>query len=589
MRSVHVYTQAPEKLSALTSDLFQFQFYDREKSLQKVLRTTQLTEMLLHLATASELSAIEKTVDFARQILADKNIWIVVWVDEDLDASVYQSVQGLDVNDVRMISSGKEGEAINALENLVEHLDRFSLRIQEKDNQIQLLSSINRFSQHRKRLKDMIEQCAHSLAQFSMAYTTLIAYQTSISSLDYPDNPIDKAKVSELTQEQEEQLIAQAISVRGPKVELLPKSVSNLPLIASLDKKIGGYLVYPITIYGKTIASILCFIAEEDLSKFGTSKINVMKESSNQLELILERRQAEQKLLSQYQRLKETLSELEATKEQLVHSEKMASVGTMAAGIAHEINNPLAFVLGNFDPLEEYVSSLVHMLDLHDQLVSTIDKTAESEMTKRISQTRKEQDIDFIVDDLRSLVSDSRDGLLRVRDIISDLSSFTRKEQIETKSFDVAHLLEETLRILKIDIPESVTVTTSVGEAVVVQSHRGFVQQVLTNLIKNASHALLDEVDNNQKAIHVDVQDESDNITIKVIDNGPGIPEKTKSKIFDPFFTTKEVGKGTGLGLSVSYNLAKKIGGELVLNTDNTQKTEFQLHIPKGENEKGQS
>jgi len=96
-------------------------------------------------------------------------------------------------------------------------------------------------------------------------------------------------------------------------------------------------------------------------------------------------------------------------------------------------------------------------------------------------------------------------------------------------------------------------------------------------------------VDNNQKSIHVDAQEKSDKVTIKVIDNGPGIPEKTKSKIFDPFFTTKEVGKGTGLGLSVSYNLAKKIGGELVLNTDNTQKTEFQLHIPKGANEKGQS
>ncbi|MFY0700047.1 MAG: GHKL domain-containing protein [Bermanella sp.] len=367
---------------------------------------------------------------------------------------------------------------------------------------------------------------------------------------------------------------------KAPKIELLPENLESMKIFSIINKKIGGYIVFPISIYNNNIASIVCFIAEEDLDNTSTTQLNIMRDTSNQLQVILERRFSESKLASQYQRLKETLSELKNTQDQLLHSEKMASVGQMAAGIAHEINNPLAFVIGNFGSLEEYVSTIINMLNLHDQFVASLDKSSDSELFNRVSEMKKESDIDFIINDVKAVVDDSRAGLLRVRDIISDLSSFSRKEALEITTFSVESMVEETLKLLKYEIKDDVTMTHKVDISKSFTSHRGFIQQILTNLLKNANHALEDQADNNNKKIDLSVNQTGDNIIFSISDNGPGIPDTIKNQIFDPFYTTKEIGKGTGLGLSVSYNLAKKLKGELMLNTSGTAMTQFKLVLP---------
>ena len=581
MRSVHVYSTSPNDLNSLTPNQIEFKTHNNEKGIQKVLRTNKLSEVVLHIKTNEDLIVSAKVVTFIRDILTDRDIWIQILVDADFKIEDLAQLPAIGVGSVKTIKQNTDDIKIE-LTSLIDHLDRVAYRISDKDNQINLLTSINKFSQYRKRLRDMIEHCAQSLSQFSFAHSTLIAYPSVVTAIKINDKAITNNMLQKLEEYERELLRSFAMNTQAPKVELLPQSIEKLPIIRSLKCEIGGILIYPIVIYGKTIASIFCLLEEDNLDKFETSKINIMRETASHLELILERRQAEKQLVSQYQRLKETLHKLETTKEQLIHSEKMASVGTMAAGIAHEINNPLAFVIGNFDPLEEYVDSLVHMLNLHDQLVSSIDQSSVPDLTKKISETKDEQDIDFIKDDLLSIVSDSREGLLRVRDIISDLSSFTRKDKIETKEFNLNQLVDETLRILKYELSDKINIVSSIPKEMVLTSHRGFIQQIITNLIKNAGHALSDHSDNGNKKICVSAIKKEDVVLIKVIDNGPGIPKEAKNQIFDPFFTTKDVGKGTGLGLSVSYNLAEKIGAKLKLNTENEIDTEFQLVVKKG-------
>lgn len=583
MRELHIYSSQDTSIQAYIPDQVQAHLHSTSKSIQKVLRSALLKELVIHISKPDDQDALHDLIRFIRQGVNDQNIWLRVLLDESLKEQHETFYQNSGINDVIVITSANQESTRTTLYNLIEHLDRVQERLEEKEYQTQLLSSINRFSQYRKSLKDMIEHCAETLTHFCSGYTSIVTYPSKIVPVKNIHHELPLETIQGLPSEEHKSLINTAIGCKAPKIELLPESLSKQPLIASMETSIGSYITFPIVMYNKTVAAIVCFIAEEDLDKMTTTKVNVMRDAASQLQLILERRQAESRLSSQYQRLKEMLAELETTKEQLVHSEKMASVGKMAAGIAHEINNPLAFVIGNFGSLEDYVSSLVHMLDLHDELVSSIDKSMESapaDLTEKISTTREEEDIDFIVGDLKSIVNDSRDGLLRVRDIINDLSSFSRQEKIETKPIDLAEMLDEAIRMLKFEVSKEITLSTSVNAPTKLVSHRGFIQQILTNLIKNAGHALMDTPEKPDKEIKVSIQEDSQKVVISVQDNGPGIPEDAKSRIFDPFFTTKDVGKGTGLGLSVSYNLAKKMGGQLQLNTENKDLTEFQLVFP---------
>ena len=146
-------------------------------------------------------------------------------------------------------------------------------------------------------------------------------------------------------------------------------------LEAETGKQIEAILSFPLVVYDQVIQSVVCLIDKAQMRNVSVQQIDIMKEASLQLRILIERRVAENKLKSQFQRLKNALQELQVTKDQLVHSEKMAAVGKLAAGIAHEINNPLSYVLGNLEPLDEYVETIVKLLGLHDELLKNLDET----------------------------------------------------------------------------------------------------------------------------------------------------------------------------------------------------------------------
>ncbi len=361
-----------------------------------------------------------------------------------------------------------------------------------------------------------------------------------------------------------------------PHIELLEKAESD-----ALNG-LSGLLIFPIRRFSKTLRILLFPLTDTSATEVSLHTVNVLSKASEQLSIVVERRFAGKKLAAQYKRTKDTLFELAQAKEQLVQKEKMASIGQLAAGVAHEINNPLSFVLSNLGPMEEYVDEFKTLFELHDQLLENISATDEvntSAIIKDIRKKKIEADQEFILEDLRSIVNESRNGLLRVKDIISDLRAFAREETTQLEQQNVKQLVDETLYFMKHEISEKIALTVDVSNDIQVLVHHGYVRQVLTNLIKNACDALMDD-DKDDKKIVITVEQTAADTIVKIRDNGPGIPTDVLSKIYDPFFTTKPIGEGTGLGLSITHKLMDAMNGSIKCNSVVGQHTEFVLTFP---------
>ena len=581
MRKILVFSSNPDQLKPVLPETGEILFFDIKKSIQKSTRSINPGELLLHITTKDQTNTLLSIAEYVRTGLSNKQMWLRVLLEENISSEQDNLINSNLFNDIIILDKNNTERSKKANVKLINHIDLNKELLEEKEAQTEMLSSINRFSQHRQPMQKLIHSCAESLTRFCHGYTTVLITPKKITALKNVKCEISESALSDINTQESQLLITEAMQCRAPKIELLPENLTNQGFLKVIDKPIGSYITFPIIIYNNILASIICFIAEEDLDKISTTKINIMRDTSNQLQVILERRFAESKISSQYQRLKSTVSELKVTQDQLIHSEKMASVGQMAAGLAHEINNPLAFVLGNFGPLEEYLGTIVDMLNFHDNIISSLDESADTVAVKdEVNALKEENDLEFMLTDVKAIVNDSREGLLRVRDIISDLSSFTRKDKLETSNIDISLLVKETFRLLKYEIGHDVKLSNSITTSSSIVSHRGFIQQILTNLIKNSNHALADQTEKSEKSITLKIYESKSNIVFSVLDNGPGISEEIQKQIFDPFFTTKEVGKGTGLGLSVSYNLAKKMGGILAVDSDGSSKTEFKLVLP---------
>ncbi|MBD2355303.1 response regulator [Tolypothrix sp. FACHB-123] len=299
---------------------------------------------------------------------------------------------------------------------------------------------------------------------------------------------------------------------------------------------------------------------------------------------ITERRQTETKL-------QQTLNELKQTQTQLIQSEKMSSLGQMVAGIAHEINNPVNFIYGNINYVDEYSYNLLKMLNLYQEIYPVT--------APEVQALAEEIDLDFLVADLQKLLPSMKMGAERIRNIVLSLRNFSRMDEAEFKAVDIHEGIESTLMILQYrlkDKPErpAIEVIRDYGKLPLVECYAGQLNQVLMNIIVNAIDAL-EAITNQHKYEEIKANfyqirirtflDDAQWVKIAIADNGLGIPEQVKNRIFDPFFTTKAVGQGTGLGLAISYQIVtQKHGGTLEFNSSSGQGTEFIIKIPVKQN-----
>ncbi len=268
---------------------------------------------------------------------------------------------------------------------------------------------------------------------------------------------------------------------------------------------------------------------------------------------------------------------------QLLQSEKMASIGQLAAGVAHEINNPTGFVSSNLKTLSDYQNDIKLLIKQYRRLNTDLKETmaiAEYpivilEQLKRITDLEAEVDIDFVLNDISDLVKESQEGTERIKKIILDLKDFAHPGKDEIKLADINRNMESTLNVVWNELKYKATVTKDYGDLPEVECYPQQLNQVFVNLLVNAAHAI-----DNEGEIRIVTRSVDGYAEIKISDTGKGIPEENLSKIFDPFFTTKEVGKGTGLGLNVAYNIIKKHNGTIDVESTVGTGTTFTIKVP---------
>lgn len=265
----------------------------------------------------------------------------------------------------------------------------------------------------------------------------------------------------------------------------------------------------------------------------------------------------------------------------LVQKEKLVAIGELAAGIAHEINNPLAFVISNFTNIKQYVDSVHNFIFNCLNHLNAEDASIEN-LKKLVDNDWKEKDMNFVFDDFPELISDSQKGLDRVAKIVSSMRNFARLSDENYYEFiDIVDLIEEVLVVVNNEVKYVAVVEKDLLPCPPIMCNKGQIEQVFVNLIVNAAQAIKNYTSFGQGIIRIETHPEKKFCVIKITDNGAGISEEHMNKIFDPFFTTKPVGQGTGLGLSISHNIIiDKHHGKIDLESKMGIGTSFTISIP---------
>ncbi|QOX78958.1 PAS domain S-box protein [Trichlorobacter lovleyi] len=272
------------------------------------------------------------------------------------------------------------------------------------------------------------------------------------------------------------------------------------------------------------------------------------------------------------QELEAAYNHLKLVQMQAVQQEKMASVGQLAAGVAHEINNPMGFISSNLSSLAKYINKL---RAFETSLVDLAGASGNTALVDEITKTKKSMKIDFILEDMQSLLEESLDGAERVRRIVQDLKSFSHVDEAELKPVSLVDNLDSTLNMVRNEIKYVADVVKQYGDLPMVTCRPQQLNQVFMNLLVNAAHAI-----EGHGTITVRTWQEGEVICVAITDTGKGIAPEHLNRIFEPFFTTKDVGKGTGLGLSICYDIIHKHGGEILVESAVGAGTTFTVRLP---------
>jgi two-component system NtrC family sensor kinase len=265
--------------------------------------------------------------------------------------------------------------------------------------------------------------------------------------------------------------------------------------------------------------------------------------------------------------------ELQQAQSQAFQQEKMASIGQLAAGVAHEINNPMGFISSNLTTMGKYMQKLSAF---ETELIDVVQNRGDQETVALMSDVRAKMKIDFILNDLHMLLEESRDGAERVRCIVQDLKSFSHEDEALCKPFSINDCLDSTLNMLRNEIKYVADVERDYDPALpLLNCYPQKLNQVFMNLLVNAAHAI-----EGHGTIRIKTFNEGGDIVVRITDTGKGIAPENLTRIFEPFFTTKEVGKGTGLGLSISYDIIKKHGGVMTVESEIGVGTTFTIRLP---------
>ncbi len=324
---------------------------------------------------------------------------------------------------------------------------------------------------------------------------------------------------------------------------------------------------------------IFTFIGIYKTHKFRVRKKLIKIHQLNQeLENKIRERTAE--ISNQKEELECLFSQLKQTHTQLLQSEKMASLGQLVAGVAHEINNPTSILAGNVNYIDDYLNIIKGLIRLYESFPAGEDQQT------AIRRYKEDSDYDFILSDMDILISSIKNAADRIRHIVLDLRNFSRLDEAELSEVSVNDCIDTTVKLFMNQFKQILTIKKDFRANRIIFCYVNQINQVLLNILVNAAHAIEEKIqilkpDNRQfGVIEIFTGDTEDGILIRIRDNGCGIKEENVTKIFDPFYTTKPIGQGTGLGLSITYGIIEKHTGSISCQSALNEWTEFTIELP---------
>lgn len=372
---------------------------------------------------------------------------------------------------------------------------------------------------------------------------------------------------------------------------LLPKSGYNFQYFVKFSFEFFALIIILGVIFSLMIAKSISkplLTMENTISKIGEGdlsgrldytyyyEINKLIQSYNSMADALQRLYSslEAQVQDRTKELKNAYAELQNTQAMMLHSEKMKSLGELVAGIMHEINNPINFIYGNMIHLNNYSQDLINIIDEYTKFDSSLKQEEKTD----VDNLKQEIDYEFIKSDLPDLIKSCKEGADRAKNIIQDLKSFSRMEEVAITDVDLNHEIDMTLNILHNKLKNKAEVHKEFMENMPkIEAYGGQLNQVFMNILDNAVGAIQDKGD---IWIRINEDNKKEHLIIEIEDNGVGMDEETARKIFNPFFTTKPVGKGTGLGLSITYKIIKNHQGDIKVESQPNMGTKFIITLP---------
>src|SRR3569833_778053 len=340
----------------------------------------------------------------------------------------------------------------------------------------------------------------------------------------------------------------------------------------------GSAICWPLQ-FDNRLVGVLTLNRPVGAAAFTAEDIHCGQAAVNLMALVVDNARLQARQYEQIQALKvmnvemaDMNQRLEDAQSQLMQSEKMAAVGQLAAGGAHEINNPVCYVSSNLCTLENYVVNLISLINAYTEIESLLPA---HERVSAIQEVKQKIDLGYVTDDISDLLQESQEGLKRVRQIVQDLKDFSHVDSGKWAWSDLRKGIDSTLNIVHNEIKYKTQVVKEYGDIPEVECCLSQLSQVFMNLLVNAAQAMKE-----RGTIWVRTGHQENMVWVEIEDTGKGIPPEHLNRIFDPFFTTKPVGQGTGLGLSLSYGIVKKHGGRIDVSSVVDKGTCFRLWLP---------
>ena len=366
--------------------------------------------------------------------------------------------------------------------------------------------------------------------------------------------------------------MSQAIKASDPDAQIIviTSDEDGDSLRRALDIGVERYIAKPVDMHLLADAIGKCVRDQQQTEDLRlTRQVAALTEALQQQ--LWEKLRAEEALQKEKAEQQILIDRLEDAHNQLLQSEKMASIGQLAAGVAHEINNPISYVNSNLGALQQYVGQLLQLIARYEQH----DAQLPSETRDAIDALKREIDLDYLRNDVGDLLAESLGGLQRVKRIVQDLKDFSHISDSEMQWANLEDGLESTLNVVWNELKYKAEVVRDYGHLPEVECIPSQLNQVFMNLLVNASQAIAEH-----GVITIRTRQEGGNACLEISDSGSGIPQAIINRIFDPFFTTKPVGTGTGLGLSITHGIIRKHHGRIEVSSEMGKGSTFRIVLP---------